>query len=117
VTTTYEVIFEGSNHTICGEYTTAAEALETVADLRRSGLSADLIKVAKVTREFVGLPDLRAEAESAERNLVTCEYFALCVNEADGTVTHPILGQVPTCRRCAEKMEKVLHLWPEAVGT
>ena len=31
-----------------------------------------------------------------------CNYFALCSNEATGVVEHPVLGYVPTCRRCAD---------------
>lgn len=45
-----------------------------------------------------------------------CEYFAKCTNDADGTVTNPVLGPVPTCRRCADKMEQVLVPWPEPRG-
>lgn len=30
-----------------------------------------------------------------------CQWFAKCTNDAAGTVTHPILGEVPTCTRCA----------------
>lgn len=32
-----------------------------------------------------------------------CEWYALCDNPADGMVSHPILGEVPTCQRCADK--------------
>lgn len=32
-----------------------------------------------------------------------CEWYALCTNPAVGTVTHPILGEVPCCERCAKK--------------
>lgn len=35
---------------------------------------------------------------------MTCEWFALCTNEAAGTVTHPVLGEVPTCQSCADKL-------------
>jgi hypothetical protein len=35
---------------------------------------------------------------------VTCEWFLLCANEATTTEPHPILGQVPICVRCAEKV-------------
>lgn len=35
--------------------------------------------------------------------LQLCEWYALCMNPAEGTVTHPILGEVPTCSRCAGK--------------
>lgn len=35
----------------------------------------------------------------------TCEWFALCDKPAAGNVAHPILGSVPTCQRCADRME------------
>ena len=40
-----------------------------------------------------------------------CEWFLLCENEADGTVHHPFIGWVPTCKRCADKLG--LKLEPE----
>lgn len=42
---------------------------------------------------------------------VTCDWFALCPNPSDGTVHHPILGDVPTCERCAHKLELKLEVW------
>lgn len=36
-----------------------------------------------------------------------CQYFALCTNPAIGTLPNPIIGDVPTCRRCAEKMARL----------
>lgn len=33
-----------------------------------------------------------------------CEWFALCENTADGVVSHPVLGDVPTCQRCADRL-------------
>lgn len=33
-----------------------------------------------------------------------CQWFALCDKPADGVVKHPILGDVPTCQRCADKL-------------
>lgn len=120
MTTTYEIVVQypatdGPAH-IGTEYASAAEVLAVVEAMLEHGWTADRIRVSKVDREDVGLPQLRAEVESAERNPKTCEYFALCTNDADGTVTHPVLGQVPTCIRCAEKMEKDLHPF-EAVGS
>lgn len=38
-----------------------------------------------------------------------CAWFAACTNPADGTVEHPVLGQVPTCRRCADKLSLELQ--------
>jgi hypothetical protein len=35
----------------------------------------------------------------------TCQWFALCANPADGVVRHPVLGDVPTCKRCAQKLD------------
>ena len=39
---------------------------------------------------------------------VTCQWFALCDKDAVGVVDHPILGYVPTCQRCADKMDLTL---------
>lgn len=38
-----------------------------------------------------------------------CEYFALCDRPAEGTVAHPILGDVPCCQRCADRVEVELQ--------
>lgn len=38
-----------------------------------------------------------------------CRWFLLCANPADGVVKHPILGDVPTCRSCAEKHDLPLE--------
>jgi len=34
-----------------------------------------------------------------------CQWWALCDREAVGTRQHPILGAVPICLRCWEKVE------------
>lgn len=34
----------------------------------------------------------------------TCEWFARCGNPAAGLVHHPVLGYVPTCQRCTDKL-------------
>jgi len=34
----------------------------------------------------------------------TCQWFALCTNGTTQGVNHPVLGLVPCCTRCAEKM-------------
>ncbi len=39
----------------------------------------------------------------------TCEWFAHCANPADGMVTHPVLGDVPTCLRCADMLDLDIH--------
>ena len=32
-----------------------------------------------------------------------CQWFALCMNDAAVLVPHPVLGDVPTCHRCAQR--------------
>lgn len=49
-----------------------------------------------------------------ERIVRACEWYALCPNPADGTVSHPVLGDVPTCERCAAKHG--LELKPYTTG-
>lgn len=36
--------------------------------------------------------------------MATCEWFALCVNPTEHGVSHPVLGLVPCCDRCATKL-------------
>lgn len=36
-----------------------------------------------------------------------CEWFALCLRPATGTVHHPVLGDVPTCDRCHDFAEGI----------
>jgi len=36
--------------------------------------------------------------------LELCEWFALCDRPAVGTVWHPVLGSVPVCGRCVERL-------------
>lgn len=36
-----------------------------------------------------------------------CEWFLLCDNEATMTRPHPVLGDVPICQRCNDKMESL----------
>jgi hypothetical protein len=39
-----------------------------------------------------------------------CQWWTLCDREAVGTRQHPILGAVPICLRCWEKVEALS--WP-----
>jgi hypothetical protein len=36
-----------------------------------------------------------------------CEWFAKCTNPANGLRDHPVLGQVPICQRCDDKIERL----------
>jgi hypothetical protein len=42
---------------------------------------------------------------SDETFTVTCEWFARCANQTSRAAGHPILGPVPICDRCAERMD------------
>lgn len=33
-----------------------------------------------------------------------CEWFALCTNDTEFVILHPILGWVPCCQRCADRL-------------
>lgn len=37
----------------------------------------------------------------------TCQWFALCMNQATTTLSHPFLGQVPICQRCLDKYRRL----------
>jgi hypothetical protein len=37
-----------------------------------------------------------------------CLWFATCDRAADGLRTHPVLGQVPSCERCARAVDAPL---------
>jgi hypothetical protein len=51
------------------------------------------------------LPLLRDPEEIYHDPEGRCEWFARCPNPADGVVDHPVLGNVPTCQRCADRFE------------
>ena len=56
-----------------------------------------------------GTYDFCEESPSETHVIAACQWFALCTNDAEGIVKHPILGDVPTCTRCADKAEETLH--------
>lgn len=39
--------------------------------------------------------------------MTLCQWFLLCTNEATRLREHPILGQVPICERCDEKVARI----------
>jgi hypothetical protein len=36
-----------------------------------------------------------------------CKWFLRCTNDAVTTEKHPILGDVPICQRCKDKVERI----------
>lgn len=51
----------------------------------------------------VGVPMMWGDVD------VVCEWYALCTNAAVGVVEHPVLGDVPCCRRCADRHDLKLE--------
>ena len=41
---------------------------------------------------------------SMSNDTITCQWFAMCDHDAVGTTKHPVLGDVPICERCADKL-------------
>jgi hypothetical protein len=41
------------------------------------------------------------------KNTKSCQVFLLCDKKATTSLPHPVLGQVPACKRCAEKMARL----------
>jgi len=42
----------------------------------------------------------------------TCEWFVLCDEPAFALIEHPVLGDVPICRRCAQKLQILIECKP-----
>lgn len=50
--------------------------------------------------------DYRVYAPNDERP-VACAWFAKCDHPANGLRDHPVLGQVPICQRCDDRVERM----------
>lgn len=50
-------------------------------------------------------PPIPEHDDTGETGPFACEQYALCENDAAYLVPHPVLGAVPTCERCAERVE------------
>lgn len=57
--------------------------------------------------DYAGLRAHRAVADRARQErhgeVPGCEWMLMCEEPAAGVVAHPILGDVPTCQRCADR--------------
>ena len=38
---------------------------------------------------------------------MTCKWFLRCDNPATGIMPHPVLGAVPICQSCADKVARI----------
>ena len=65
------------------------------------------ITIATATGSIAGSAS-EANCGASVRREEACRWYALCDNAADGYVEHPILGDVPTCERCASRHELIL---------
>lgn len=84
----------------------------TTANPHMNGIDFDtmvtMIFDADMHLQIVGDVEVReGEATAIVEHLIalapnTCLWFAACDSEAAGTVEHPVLGDVPTCQRCAD---------------
>lgn len=95
---TYEVDVTPEGAAVIEDYCrTVGEtfASETEAETRTEGRT--LLKVAdRIAAQLEGLAMATADLDALE-----CAWFAGCGRPATGTTPHPILGDVPTCDRCA----------------
>jgi hypothetical protein len=62
-------------------------------------------RVRRRTRAIEGRDELHRAASPKAPG--TCAWFLLCENPATTTMPHPILGDVPCCQRCADKVERL----------
>lgn len=82
---------------------THAVAAEGQAERLSSGLHS--------SRAFESLDDAMThalEAFGVFPVLTHCEWYARCDRPASGSVDHPLLGEVPTCWRCADRHDMEL---------
>jgi hypothetical protein len=71
---------------------TAKEARAMVRELKQIGESRVSARRCP-TRYLVNGPEAL--------RVLPCQMFARCDHHADGATSHPVLGVVPACRRCA----------------
>lgn len=65
-------------------------------------------------KPFVVIPRL----DTFMRNPYVCEWFALCERTANYIVSHPIIGDVPTCHDCIGKLSlEPSHVWDPEKGS
>lgn len=51
--------------------------------------------------------DINDQVVDEAGNAAICMWFAKCANPANGLRPHPILGPVPTCKRCDDRMNSL----------
>ena len=49
--------------------------------------------------------------EESSGLVVACGWFARCDRPANGVQPHPILGDIPSCQRCADVVSGTLTPW------
>lgn len=62
------------------------------------------VVVARVTPDGQPLADWERDLLGlSDGETLTCQWYAMCANDATTTERHPILGDVPICQRCKDK--------------
>jgi hypothetical protein len=64
--------------------------------------SKDARQAARVYRE--NEPGTPFKIVKKRERIELCKWFALCDHPANGTMPHPVLGEVPICDRCRAKI-------------
>lgn len=50
--------------------------------------------------------------------MIRCEYFVLCTNDAVGYIDNPVIGPVPSCKRCGDQVGADVQPFPcECLGS
>lgn len=72
--------------------------------------------IQKALEQAVDIQAANAFLEGLHAQPLTCAWFALCVNPTTAVIEHPILGEVPCCTRCAERLDMTDRLVERAVS-
>lgn len=94
-----------------GPWDTDDSVDDIMSDLRM--VDEDSTIIATVTPDdvtaFVAYYSRLDDGTTAHANTTAppCEAFAMCDNQSDRLLAHPILGWFPSCKRCADRLDAI----------